>query len=67
MFRLAATAELIIQPHIAPTSGGGSGSSGNDCSWNGEDKEKKQNYTDGGDNDDKQKYFLQQTCWVLLA
>ena len=40
----AAVAELIIQPHIAPTSGGGSGS-GNDRDWNDEDKdkEKKQN------------------------
>ena len=40
----AAVAELIIQPHIAPTSGGGSGS-GNDRGWNDEDKDKnkKQN------------------------
>ena len=40
----AAVAELIIQPHIAPTSGGGSGS-GNDRDWNDEDKDKnkKQN------------------------
>ena len=40
----AAVAELIIQPHIVPTSGGGSGS-GNDRDWNDEDKdkEKKQN------------------------
>ena len=40
----AAVAELIIQPHIAPTSGGGSGS-GKDRGWNDEDKdkEKKQN------------------------
>ena len=35
----AAVAELIIQPHIAPTSGGGSGS-GNDRDWNDEDKDK---------------------------
>lgn len=38
----AAVAELIIQPHIVPTSGGGSGS-GNDPGWNDEDKEKRQN------------------------
>ena len=40
----AAVAELIIQPHIAPTSGGGS-CSGNDRGWNDEDKDKnkKQN------------------------
>ena len=38
----AAVAELIIQPHIAQTSGGGSGSS-NDRGWNDEDKEKKHN------------------------
>ena len=38
----AAVAELIIQPHIAPTSGGGSGS-GKDRGWNDEDKDKKQN------------------------
>lgn len=38
----AAVAELIIQPHIAPTSGGGS-SSGNDRGWNDEDKDKKHN------------------------
>ena len=40
----AAVAELIIQPHIAPTSGGGFGS-GNDHGWNDEDKDKnkKQN------------------------
>lgn len=40
----AAVAELIIQPHIAPTSGGGSGS-GNDRGWNdeGKDREKKYN------------------------
>lgn len=38
----AAVAELIIQPHIAPTSGGGSGS-GNDRGWNDEDKDKKHN------------------------
>ena len=64
----AAVAELIIQPHIAPTSGGGSGS-GNDRDWNDEDKEKKamtvtgtmktrrrnRTHIDGGNNDDKQK------------
>ena len=38
----AAVTELIIQPHIAPTSGGGSGS-GNDRGWNDEDKDKKHN------------------------
>ena len=40
----AAVAELIIQPHIAPTNGGGSGS-GNERGWNNEDKDKnkKQN------------------------
>ena len=38
----AAVAELIIQPHIAPTSGGGSGC-GNDRGWNNEDKDKKNN------------------------
>lgn len=34
-----AMAELIVQPHIAPTSGGGGGS-GDDRGWNDEDKEK---------------------------
>lgn len=34
----AAIAELVIQPHIAPTSGGGGGSDNRD--WNDEDKEK---------------------------
>ena len=40
----AAVTELIIQPHIAPTSGSGSGS-GNERGWNDEDKDKnkKQN------------------------
>lgn len=38
----AAVAELIIQPHIAPTSGGGSGS-GNDRGWNDDDKDKDKN------------------------
>ncbi len=42
MFRQAAVAKLIIQPHIALTSGGGSGSS-NGRGWNDEEKEKKQN------------------------
>ena len=39
----AAVAELIIQPHIAPTSGGGSGS-GNDRGWNDEDKDKNKKH-----------------------
>lgn len=38
MFRQAAVAELIIKPHIAPTSGGSSGS-GNNRGWNDEDKD----------------------------
>lgn len=50
MFRQATVAELIIQPHIAPTSG-----SGNERSWNDEDKDKKITHTDGRDNDGKQK------------
>ena len=40
----AAVAELIIQPHIAPTNGGGSGS-GNDRGWNDEDKDKEKKQT----------------------
>lgn len=36
----AAVAELIIQPHIAPTNGGGGSGSGNDRDWNDEDKDK---------------------------
>ena len=39
----AAVAELIIQPHIVPTSGGGSGS-GNDRDWNDEDKDKNKKH-----------------------
>lgn len=39
----AAVAELIIQPHIAPTSGGGS-SCGNDRGWNDEDKDKNKKH-----------------------
>lgn len=39
----AAVAELIIQPHIAPTSGGGSGS-GNDRGWNDEDRDKEKKH-----------------------
>lgn len=38
----AAITELIVQPHIAPTSGGGGGGS-NDRGWRDEDKEKKKN------------------------
>lgn len=38
----AAIAELIMQPHIAPTSGGGGGGS-DDRGWNDEKKEKKKN------------------------
>lgn len=38
----AAITELIVQPHIAPTSGGGGGGS-DDRGWNDEDKEKKKN------------------------
>ena len=39
----AAVAELIIQPHIAPTSGEGSGS-GNDRGWNDEDRDKEKKH-----------------------
>lgn len=38
----AAITELIVQPHIAPTSGGGGGGS-DDRGWNDEDKEKRKN------------------------
>lgn len=38
----AAITELVVQPHIAPTSGGGGGGS-DDRGWNDEDKEKKKN------------------------
>lgn len=38
----AAITELIVQPHIAPTSGGGGGGS-DDRGWRDEDKEKKKN------------------------
>lgn len=38
----AVITELIMQPHIAPTSGGGGGSS-DDRGWNDEDQEKKKN------------------------
>ena len=39
----AAIAELVIQPHIAPTSGGGGGSGSDERGWRDEDKEKKKN------------------------
>ena len=38
----AVITELIMQPHIAPTSGGGGGGS-DDRGWNDEDQEKKKN------------------------
>lgn len=38
----AAITELVMQPHIAPTSGGGGGGS-DDRGWNDEDQEKKKN------------------------
>ena len=38
----AAITELIVQPHIAPTSGGGD-SGNDDRGWRDEDKEKKKN------------------------
>lgn len=38
----AAITELIVQPHIAPTSGGGGGGS-DERGWRDEDKEKKKN------------------------
>ena len=37
----AVITELIVQPHVVPTSGGGSGNE--DRGWNDEDKEKKKN------------------------
>lgn len=39
----AAIAELVIQPHIAPTSGGGGGGGSDERGWRDEDKEKTKN------------------------